>query len=157
MTISAPDSFGEVELRYAADAEPTTPTDGNLLPYLGSGDGRVVSGPLRGRVRFSTFEDDLSGQHCLVSGAGACALNIAALIETDDAAQVRLDALGYAVREGGTHWRTTLAVRAASDDPRYAWLGGRSLTWLGEFDEETGAGRAHLFGPPEEHADEVCD
>jgi len=157
MTIPAREPLGEIELRYVAEAQPTTPPGRSLLPYLGSGDGQVLSGPLRGRIRFSTFEDDLSGQSCLVSGAGACALNVAVLIETDDAAEVRLDALGYAVRDGGTRWRTTLGVRAASDDPRYMWLGGRLLTWLGEFDEKTGAARAQLFGRPPEDSDEFGD
>lgn len=157
MTIQAPESLGEIELRYVAEAQPTTPPGRSLLPYLGSGDGQVLSGPLRGRIRFSTFEDDLSGRSCLVSGAGACALNVAVLIETDDAAEVRLDALGYAVRDGGTRWRTMLGVRAASDDPRYMWLGDRLLTWLGEFDEQTGAARAELFGRPPEDSDEVGD
>jgi hypothetical protein len=157
VTIQAPESLGEIELRYVAEAQPTTPPGRSLLPYLGSGDGQVLSGPLRGRIRFSSFEDYLSGQSCLVSGAGACALNVAVLIETDDAAEVRLDALGYAVRDSGTRWRTTLAVRAASDDPRYMWLGGRLLTWLGEFDEQTGAARAELFGCPPEDFNEVSD
>jgi hypothetical protein len=157
VTNQAPESLGEIELRYAAEARPTTPPGRSLLPYLGSGEGHVLGGPLRGRIRFSTFEDDLSGRSCLVSGVGACALNVAMRIETDDAAEVRLDALGYAVRDGGTRWRTTLGVRIASDDPRYMWLGGRLLTWLGEFDEQTGAARAVLFGRPREDSDEIGD
>jgi hypothetical protein len=141
----APESLGEIELRYVPDAEPIVPAGGSWLPYLGGGEGQVLSGPLRGRVRFSTFEDDLSGQPCLVSGIGRCALHITAIVDTDDAAQVRIEALGYAVRAEGTRWHTTLGVRAASDDPRYAWIGDRSLSWVGDFDEEPGIGRAGLF------------
>jgi hypothetical protein len=141
----APESIGDIELRHVPDAEPITPPGGSWLPYLGSGEGRVLSGPLRGRVRFSSFEDDLSGQPCLVSSVGRCALHITAIVDTDDAAQVRVEGLGYAVRTEGTHWQTALGVRATSDDPRYAWIGGRSLSWLGEFDEEPGVARAGLF------------
>jgi hypothetical protein len=142
---TAPESLGEIELQYEPEAEPIAPPGGSWLPYLGSGEGRVLNGPLRGRVRFSTFEDDLSGRPCLISGIGRCALHITAIVDTDDSAQVRIEALGYAVRSGGTRWQTTLGVRAASDDPRYAWIGGRSLSWLGEFDEEQGHGRVGLF------------
>ncbi len=142
---AAPESLGEIELRYVPEAQPIAPFGGSWLPYLGSGEGRVLSGPLRGRVRFSSFEDDLSGRPCLVSGVGRCAFHITAIVETDDSAQVRIEALGYAVRAEGTRWHTTLGVRAASDDRRYAWIGGRSLSWLGDFDEGPGIGRAGLF------------
>ncbi len=142
---TAPESLGEIELRYMSDAPRIGPAGASWLPYLGSGEGRVLNGTLRGRVRFSTFEDDLSGQPCLVSGVGRCALHVTAIVDTDDSAQVRIEALGYAVRAEGTRWQTTLGVRAASDDPRYAWLGGRSLSWLGEFDEGSGTVRAGLF------------
>ena len=148
MTTSALESLGEIELRYAAEAEPVAPPDGTWLPYLGSGEGRVTSGPLLGRIRFSSFEDDLSGRSCLVSGADACALNVALIVATDDTAEVRLEALGYAVRDRGMRWRTALGVRAASEDPRYAWLAAASLTWLGEFDEQGGLARAALYRAP---------
>jgi len=139
---------GDIELRYVPEAEPIAPSDGAWLPYLGSGEGSVAGGGLRGRVRFSSFEDDATGRSCLVSGVGACVLNVAAIIETDDGARVRLEALGYAVRDNGTRWRTALGVRAASDDLRYAWLAASSLTWLGEFDEHAGIARAALYRGP---------
>ena len=41
---------------------------------------------------FSSFEDDLSWRSCLVSGADACALNVALIVATDDTAEVRLEA-----------------------------------------------------------------
>lgn len=146
MTTSTLESLGELELRYVPEAAPIGGADGAWLPYLGSGEGSMVSGRLQGRVRFSTFEDDMSGRACLVSGVGACVLNVAAIIHTTDDAEVRLEALGYATRGSGTRWSTTLGVRATSDDPRYAWLAGRSLTWLGEFDEDAGTARASLYG-----------
>lgn len=140
---------GEIEMRYADDARPVTATQGRWFPYLGSGDGRVESGPLRGRARFSTFESELgegaSATTCIANLAASCALNLAVTIDTDDGASINLEAIGYAVRVGGPVWRTSLGVIASSEDARYTTLLDQPIVWLGTFDEERRVGRATLY------------
>ena len=137
------DELGFLELRYVADSESIVPAAGRHLPYVGSGEGSIEGPRLRGTLRFSAFEDELLDSSG-VRGDDACALNVAATISTADGATVRLEALGYALREAGTRWRTSLAVRLASDDPRYAWVGDGTASWLGWFDEATGIARARV-------------
>jgi hypothetical protein len=136
--------LGSLELRYVPDSDSIVPSAGRHLPYVGSGEGSIEGPRLRGRLRFSAFEDELRGSS-VVRGDEACALNLAATISTTDGAMVRLEALGYALREVGTRWQTALAVRLASDDPRYAWVGDGAASWLGWFDEATGVAGARLL------------
>ena len=62
--------------------------EGRTGPLLGSGDGHVRGPRIKGRIRWSLFEEQ---------GAGECKTNIAGSIETDDGSRIGIETRGFGV------------------------------------------------------------
>ncbi|MGH3030001.1 MAG: DUF3237 family protein [Gaiellaceae bacterium] len=119
----------DAELRHHPGTEPLLSAaegDGELI---GSGDGTVTGPRLAGNLHWTLFEHP---------GELVCAMNPVAVIETEDGAQVRLEARGYAQRRSADEriWRVAATLRFESDDERYRWLGQRLGIWEGQFDAD---------------------
>jgi hypothetical protein len=117
---------------------------GNLV---GSGTGRVQGPRINGNLRWSNFEQVF---------ADYCRLNVAGTIETDDGAEIRFDARGFAVPPaGGTAWKVASAVRFAVKVSRYNWLETAPAIWEGEFDATTATARYRAYLPADPRDDEL--
>jgi hypothetical protein len=119
----------DAELQHRSDMEPILAAaegDGELI---GSGDGTVTGPELAGSLRWTLFEHP---------GKLVCSMNPVAVIETEDGAQVRIRARGYAQRRSTDErtWRVAATLRFESDDERYRWLGQTLGVWEGEFEAD---------------------
>jgi hypothetical protein len=73
----------DAELHYRSEMVPVVATgEGELI---GSGDGTVRGPNLRGRIRWTLFEQP---------GELVCAMNPAVVLETDDGASIRIEGRG---------------------------------------------------------------
>lgn len=129
--LSADGAF-DLELRYREGMSPVRRPSNLPGEYLGSGDGTIVGPGLRGSVRWDLNEH---------VGREACQMFFAGVVETDDGASISFDTLGFGqVTDPATapsRWAVTATARFVTDDPRYAWLSVRPVTWLGEFNMDT--------------------
>ncbi len=119
----------DAELQHRPGMEPILAAaegDGELI---GSGDGTVTGPQLAGSLRWTLFEHP---------GELVCSMNPVAVVETEDGAQVRIRARGYAQRRRADEqtWRVAATLRFESDDDRYRWLGQTLGVWEGEFDAD---------------------
>ena len=119
----------DAELRHRPGMEPLSDGegDGDLIE---SGDGTVTGHQLSGTLRWTLFEHP---------GELVCAMNPVAVLNTEDGAEVRIRARGYAQRRSTDDqtWRVAATLRFASDDERYRWLSETLGVWEGEFDADT--------------------
>jgi len=130
----------DVDLQHEGTVElsPDGPREGSLV---GGGDGRVLGPRIRGRLRWSLYEN--STEH-------GCTLQIPGEIITDDGARIRLEGQGHAIvpDEGSpSKWRVGGAFRFRTDDTRYRWLNTILALWEGEFDMSTGRARYRVYAP----------
>ena len=138
----ADDKEFEVGLRYREGMAPVRQPGDLPGEYLGSGDGTIQGPGLNGTVRWDLNEH---------VGREACQMFFAGMVQTDDGAILSFDTLGFGqVRDPATapsRWEVTAAARFVTDDPRYAWLAARPVTWLGGFDMETYEHRYRIAVP----------
>jgi hypothetical protein len=113
--------------------------DGELI---GSGDGAVTGPRLSGALRWTLFEHP---------GELVCAMSPVALIATDDGAEVRIEARGYARRRSTDErtWRVVATLRFESDDERYRWLCETLGVWEGEFDADAARATYRAYIQPD--------
>jgi hypothetical protein len=127
-----------IEMKVVPDMPAVVSPDGRSGELVASGEGRVTGPRLRGMLRFSLFEE---------VGDTACHMDTGALLRTDDGAQIRIDAAGFALHSahGGETWTTAQALRFQTDDPRYRWLNHVAGLWAGSADLSAGTARARVF------------
>lgn len=121
----------EAELQYRPDMAAVVSPEGRTGRLLGSGDGRITGPRVRGRFRWSIFEEQ---------GAGECKTNIAGFIETDDGGRIGIETRGFGVVSDPSrprHWRMSAAIQFRADG-KYAWLQSVLAVWDGSFDMVTG-------------------
>jgi Protein of unknown function (DUF3237) len=126
----------DAELRYRSETAPLTEDgEGELI---GSGDGSVSGPAVAGELAWTLFERP---------GALVCAMNPVALITTDDGAQLRVEARGFARRENEESriWAVAATLRFESEDERYRWLDHALGVWEGEFDAEAHRARYRAY------------
>jgi hypothetical protein len=119
----------DAELRHQAGMAPILAADEGDGELIGSGDGTVTGPRFAGSLRWTLFEHP---------GELVCSMNPVAVIETEDGAEVRIRARGYAQRRSPEDrtWRVAATLRFESDDERYRWLGQTLGVWEGEFDAD---------------------
>jgi hypothetical protein len=85
----------DAELAYRTDMPPVVPAEGREGKLLGSGEGRAEGPRIRGRIRFSFYEEggpldpgflDAPADAKLAEGDYLCKTNPGGVIETDDGA-----------------------------------------------------------------------
>lgn len=133
----------DAELEYRPGMAPIVETgDGQLI---GSGDGTVRGPKLRGRIRWTLFEQP---------GELLCAMNPAVVVATDDGASIRIDGRGYARRASrdDRSWQVAATLRFDTPDQRYAWLDGTLGFWEGEFDAAQHRARYRAYASDESTA-----
>jgi hypothetical protein len=126
----------DAELVYRSEMEPLTRDgEGELI---GSGDGTVVGEAIAGALAWTLFERP---------GKLVCAMNPVAVIETEEGAQVRVEARGFGRRAGEASrtWAVAATLRFESDDERYRWLDQALGFWEGEFDAEAHRARYQAY------------
>ncbi len=152
----------EARLQYQSDMEAVVSAETREGELVGSGDGRVAGELLSGTVRWSTYAGNCAyvfvraglepppGQHL-------CTVHPAAIITTDDGAEIWFDGRGYGLRgadQSHPHlWVLTIAVQFTTTDPRYQWLNSTLGVVVSEFDEQAGRALWHAFVPPVEGSD----
>ncbi len=121
----------DAELQYRPDMAAVVTPQGRSGRLLGSGDGQINGLKLKGRIRWSIFED---------LGAGECKTNIAGFIETDDGSRIGIETRGFGIVPDPAkpdHWRMSAAIQFKAGG-KYAWLQGLLAVWDGFFDMDTG-------------------
>jgi hypothetical protein len=133
-----PELLFDVEIKVVPNMPAVVSSDGRIGEFVGSGDGRVTGPRLTGTLRFSLFEK---------VGDTACRMDTGAVLRTDDGAEIRIDAAGFALRrtQGEEMWITAQAVRFQTDDSRYTWLNHVAGLWAGSDDLRVGTARARVF------------
>jgi hypothetical protein len=115
----------DAELEYRPGMPPIVENgEGELV---GSGDGNVHGARLRGRLRWTLFEQP---------GELICTMHPVAAIDADDGGRISIEGRGYAIRasRADRRWRVAATLRFVAPEPRYAWLDGALGVWEGEFD-----------------------
>jgi hypothetical protein len=140
-----------VELQYRGPIElaPFGEKDGRLV---GGGDGTVEGAKVKGTLRWSNFERTHED--------GVCTLQIPAVIETHDGAQIRFEARGHALQPDKARphrWSETAALRFHTEDSRYQWLNTILAVWEGEFDMKAGRARARVYARANDFAEETLE
>lgn len=130
----------DVEMQYEGPIElaPLGLPQGKLV---GGGKGRVEGPALKGTIRWANYERSLS--------EGLCSLQVPAVIETDDGAEIRLEALGQARVPDPMRphlWAVALAFRFQTEDARYGWMNSALAISAGEFDMNGGRARHRVYG-----------
>jgi hypothetical protein len=93
------------DLQYKSESESDAVViaEGHEGVYIGSGDGTVTGGQIRGTLRWSLWSGNCvypvvrSGQS-VPEGLHLCPLNPAGFVETQDGARIRFDGIGYGLR-----------------------------------------------------------
>lgn len=121
----------DAELQYRPDMAAVVSPEGRTARLLGSGDGHITGPRIKGRIRWSIFEEQ---------GAGECLTNIAGFIETDDGSRIGIETRGFGVVPDPAQpnrWRMSAAIQFKADG-KYAWLQSVLAVWDGSFDMDTG-------------------
>ncbi len=121
----------DAELQYRPEMAPVVSAEGRTGRLLGSGDGQIRGARIKGRIRWSIFEDQ---------GAGECKTNIAGFIETDDGSRIAMETRGFGVVPDSarpSHWRMSAAIQFKAEG-KHAWLQSVLAVWDGSFDMDTG-------------------
>ena len=126
----------DAELQYRQGMPPIR--DDGEGELVGSGEGSVHGPKVRGRLRWTLFEQP---------GELVCTMHPTAAIETDDGASIAVEGRGYALRErpGERRWRVAATLRFSTREHRYAWLDGALGVWEGEFDADQHRARYRAF------------
>jgi hypothetical protein len=144
----------DAELRYNPAIHVVIPLEEREGQLIGSGEGTVTGKKIRGTIRWSMF-----AAHCAyllvkagiepTPGQHLCKTNPGGVIETEDGAQIWVDAKGYGLRgydaDHPYQWRLTMALQFTTDDERYTWLNTTLGLWEGQFDEKTGCARYRAY------------
>jgi len=128
----------DAELQYRPDMAAVVSPEGRTGQLLGSGDGQISGPRIKGRIRWSIFEDQ---------GAGECKTNIAGFIETDDGSRIGIETRGFGVVPDAlrpNHWRMGAAIQFKAEG-KYAWLESVLAVWDGSFDMDTGHHSYHAY------------
>jgi hypothetical protein len=142
-----------LQYRSASERDAVVPADGRDGAYIGSGDGTVTGGRLRGTMNWSLWSGDCvyplvrSGQ-AIPEGLHLCTLNPVGFIETADGARIRFNGRGYGLR-APEKYRTSLTMAFGTEDPRYQWLTRVLGAMEGEFDEKAGRATWNVYVPAE--------
>jgi hypothetical protein len=126
------------ELQYRPDMAAVVPPEGRTGRLLGSGDGHISGPRIRGRIRWSIFEEQ---------GAGECKTNIAGFIETNDGSRIGIETRGFGVVADParpSRWKMSAAIQFKADG-KYAWLQSVLAAWDGSFDMDTGRHSYHAY------------
>jgi len=129
----------DAELQYRGPVAPDSPFRGAGSP-VGAGDGIASGGRIRGRIRWSLFEN--------TTRASLCEANHVGVIETQDGARIEFSSLGYFRRlngNGPNQWTLLAALRFETQDQRYALLNSVEGILEGEFDMDTGRTQARAY------------
>lgn len=126
----------DAELDYREGMPPISDTGDGVL--VGSGDGSVDGPKVRGRLRWTLFEEP---------GELVCTMNPSIAIDTDDGASIAVEGRGYASRERPSEqrWRVAATLKFSTREQRYAWLDGALGVWEGEFDSARHRARYRAF------------
>ena len=122
--------------------------------YIGSGDGTVTGGRLRGTIHWSLWSGNCvyplvrSGQS-VPAGLHLCTMNPTGLIKTQDGARIRFDGRGYGLRSP-EKYQTSLTLVFGTEDARYAWITKILGVMEGEFDEKAGRAVWDVYVPRDE-------
>ncbi len=130
----------DAELQYRPGMAPVVSTEGRP-GLLGSGDGHVTGPRLRGRIRWSIFEEQ---------GSGECTTTIAGWIDTDDGVRIGIETRGFGLVPDPaqpSHWKMSAAIRFKADG-KYAWLRSMLGAWDGSFDMDTGRHTYRAYSAP---------
>jgi hypothetical protein len=120
-----------VELQFRPEMPAVVSSEGRTGRLLGSGDGHINGPRIKGRIRWSIFEDQ---------GAGECMTNIAGVIETNDGSRIGIETRGFGVVPDParpSRWKMNAAIQFKADG-KYGWLQSVLAVWDGFFDMETG-------------------
>lgn len=126
------------ELQYRPEMAAVVSAEGRTGRLLGSGDGEISGPRIKGRIRWSIFEDQ---------GAGECKTNIAGFIETDDGGRIGIETRGFGVVPDParpSHWKMSAAIQFKAEG-KYAWMQSVLAVWDGSFDMDTGHHSYHAF------------
>lgn len=124
----------QMTVRHDPESGFPLPPDAEGEPVgLGSGH---VTGAVEGDLRWALAER---------VGDGLCAMNLFAVIDTDDGARVDLEGQGFARLADPTaqRWEVAGALHLSSGDHRYSWLADDLLVWQGEADLAAGTATWH--------------
>ncbi len=131
-----------IELQYTEGADECAPIGLKDGVLVGSGNG-VIEGPrLRGTLSYSNYEN---------TTPRLCTMQVPMIVKTDDGAEIRLEARGYAMvpdESQPARWRIAGVLRFETRDERYLWLNAHLAPYEGEFDAETGQGTLRAYLPP---------
>jgi hypothetical protein len=146
----------DAAVQYLPEAGPVISAEDREGEFVGTGEGTVEGGRIKGTLRISFFAVDCAfllvraglevppGQHL-------CRENPGGIIETSDGARIWLDGRGYGLRGADLgrprRWSISLALQFSTGDPRYWWINRVLGILQGEFDEETGAARYKVYVP----------
>ena len=118
----------DIELQYVEGKQRVLTEPGRTGEYLGSGEGTVSGDKVNGRVHWDLFEK---------VEPTICESNLRGLIETEDGATIRFDALGFFRRPTQPDdqiWVNASAVTFHTENGRYRWLNEVTGVWRGTFD-----------------------
>jgi hypothetical protein len=142
-----------LQYRSTSERDTVVPAYGRDGAYVGSGDGTIKGGRLRGTLNWSLWAGDClypmvrKGQ-AVPDGLHICTMNPTAFIQTEDGARIRFDGRGYGLRQAG-QYRVSLTLVFGTEDDRYAWLSKIPAVVEGEFDEKAGRGTWNAYVPAE--------
>lgn len=112
---------------------------------VGSGDGSVDGERVRGRLRWTLFEN---------GGGLTCTMHPTLVIDTDEGARIEIEGRGYAHRAALTDqlWQVAATLLFSTNTESYAWLDGALGVWEGEFDAERHTAHYRAFVQIPTHA-----
>lgn len=129
----------DAELQYRPEMAAVVSSEGRIGKLIGSGDGTLEGQRLHGTLRWTLFEKQ---------GNDLCETNLTGAIATNDGAQIRFDAKGYALRADKDHpnkWSLASALHFDTENERYQWLNTALAVYEGEFDMNTGRHHSRVY------------
>ena len=137
-----------LQYHSTSERDAVVPADGRGGAYIGSGDGTVTGGQLRGTMNWSLWAGDCryplvrKGQ-AVPDGLHICTMNPTAFIQTEDGARIRFDGRGYGLRHA-RQYRVSLTRVFGTEDERYARLSKVPTVVERQFEEKARRGMERL-------------